>query len=174
VVFISRISPMKNLLVAIESLMHSTGRVVMSIYGPIEDKAYWARCQAAIERLPSNVEAIYKGALGRDRVRQKFAENDLFLFPTLGENFGHVIAESLSASCPVVCSDRTPWGTVLAAGGGIVIHDPTPEAFGLAVQKIADMRRDERHAMRERAREAYRTWRRQSKDENILDRVSRR
>ena len=38
-----------------------------------------------------------------------FLKNDLFVFPTLGENFGHVIFESLEASTPVLVSDQTPW-----------------------------------------------------------------
>lgn len=34
---------------------------------------------------------------------------DLFVFPTLGENFGHVVIESLSAGTPVFMSNTTPW-----------------------------------------------------------------
>jgi glycosyltransferase involved in cell wall biosynthesis len=29
--------------------------------------------------------------------------------PTAGENFGHIILQSLSAGCPVIISDQTPW-----------------------------------------------------------------
>ena len=35
--------------------------------------------------------------------------HDLFVFPTLGENFGHVIYESLMCGTPVLVSDNTPW-----------------------------------------------------------------
>jgi glycosyltransferase involved in cell wall biosynthesis len=38
-----------------------------------------------------------------------FRQYDLFVFPTRGENFGHVIIESLSVGTPVLLSDRTPW-----------------------------------------------------------------
>jgi glycosyltransferase involved in cell wall biosynthesis len=172
-VFISRISPMKNLALALDGLARCTSRVDFSIYGPIEDRAYWSRCQGIIDRLPDNVRASYHGLLGAEKVRASFAEHDLFIFPTLGENFGHVIAESLSASCPVLCSDQTPWNSVLAAGGGLALADPTEHDIGAAVQHIADLSSDERYGLRRLAGEAYRDWRRQASNENILDRMSR-
>lgn len=43
------------------------------------------------------------------QVPDKLAEYDLFFLPTLGENFGHVIAEALSSGLPVLISDTTPW-----------------------------------------------------------------
>lgn len=32
-----------------------------------------------------------------------------FFFPTLGENYGHVISEALVSGCPVIISTETPW-----------------------------------------------------------------
>ena len=34
---------------------------------------------------------------------------DLFLFPTSGENYGHVIAESITVGTRVLISNKTPW-----------------------------------------------------------------
>jgi glycosyltransferase involved in cell wall biosynthesis len=174
VVFISRISPKKNLLLALEGLALCNARVDFSIYGPIEDEAYWSRCRKAIDRLPRSVQVSYRGTLDPEQVRATFAEHDLFIFPTMGENFGHVIAESLSASCAVLCSDQTPWTPVLAAGGGVALHAPTATSVAEIVREIADLTPEHRHAMRIRAGEAYRMWRRQTSDENILDRMSAR
>jgi hypothetical protein len=39
------------------------------------------------------------------------------ILPTLGENFGHVIAESLLSNTPVLISDKTPW---LSDSNGVV------------------------------------------------------
>jgi glycosyltransferase involved in cell wall biosynthesis len=44
-----------------------------------------------------------------DDVPGTFAQYDLFAFPSRGENFGHVVLESLSVGTPVLVSDRTPW-----------------------------------------------------------------
>lgn len=108
-IFISRIHPKKNLLGAISYLKNIEGNVLFSIYGPIEDDEYWTECQALIDELPDNVNVVYKGVLQHFEIFEKFQENHFFLFPTYGENFGHVISEALVGGCPVIISDQTPW-----------------------------------------------------------------
>lgn len=109
IIFISRIHPKKNLLYAIKLLKSIKGNVQFNIYGPIEDEKYWRECLMEISKLPKKIKCNYKGLLSHDEVQKAFQTNHLFLFPTLGENYGHVIAESLSNGCPVIVSDQTPW-----------------------------------------------------------------
>ncbi|MCA0978728.1 glycosyltransferase family 4 protein [Qipengyuania flava] len=108
-IFVSRISPKKNLDGLLDILTGLQCKAVLQIYGPIEDQEYWQRCAEKIADLPRNVTAEYRGELTPDGVSRVFAEGDLFAFPTHGENFGHVIFESLRAGTPVVLSDQTPW-----------------------------------------------------------------
>jgi glycosyltransferase involved in cell wall biosynthesis len=49
------------------------------------------------------------GDVSPERVNAVFAAYDLFILPTLGENFGHVILEALTAGTPVLTSDQTQW-----------------------------------------------------------------
>ncbi|MNK83864.1 Glycosyltransferase Gtf1 [compost metagenome] len=112
IVFLSRISPMKNLQGAIEMMKKVSGSVIFDVYGPIEDAEYWHSCKAAIKELPINVKFGYKGELVPTMVVQTLARYDLFFLPTLGENFGHVIAEALGCGLPVLISDNTPWGNL--------------------------------------------------------------
>jgi glycosyltransferase involved in cell wall biosynthesis len=109
VVFISRIHPKKNLKKAIEFLKYVEGKIEFNIYGPLEDKKYWMECLEVIKSLPSNIEVEYKGIVSHDKVNEILKEYHIFLFPTLGENFGHVISEALIGGCPVIISDQTPW-----------------------------------------------------------------
>ena len=109
IVFLSRISPMKNLDFALQVLGSVESDLVFDIYGPIEDKEYWQVCLDLIEKLPSNIVVNYCGAVTPDQVTEVFSDYDLFFFPTRGENYGHVIAESLSVGTPVLLSDQTPW-----------------------------------------------------------------
>lgn len=109
IVFVSRISPKKNLFGAIEVLKKTKSQVLFDVYGPTEDPNYWAACQEAAKLLPENVRFQYSGELQPMQVPDKMAEYDLFFLPTLGENFGHVIAEALSSGLPVLISDTTPW-----------------------------------------------------------------
>lgn len=109
VIFISRVHPKKNLKMAISLLKRISGKVEFNIYGPIEDKNYWSKCQELINNLPDNISVAYKGIVEHDNIMDIFKEHHVFLFPTLGENFGHVISESLIGGCPVIISDQTPW-----------------------------------------------------------------
>jgi glycosyltransferase involved in cell wall biosynthesis len=107
VVFLSRISPMKNLLGAIQMLQQVSCPVVFDVYGPAEDAAYWASCQEAAKQLPAHVQFNYCGALYPAQVPETMDRYDLFYLPTLGENFGHVIAEALGCGLPVLIADTT-------------------------------------------------------------------
>ena len=109
VVFISRISPKKNLLGALGMLRGLVKFVRFDVYGPVEDVDYWADCCKAAELLPANIVFSYCGSLTPEEVADTLAGYDLFFFPTFGENYGHVIAEALSAGVPVLLSDTTPW-----------------------------------------------------------------
>ncbi len=107
--FISRINQKKNLLGAIEYLNYIKGEIEFNIYGPLEDEEYWSRCKKMIAKLPENVRVSYRGVIHHDSVIDIFKEHHVFLFPTFGENFGHVITEALIGGCPVIISDKTPW-----------------------------------------------------------------
>lgn len=109
IVWISRISPKKNLKGAIEILKKVNSEINFTIYGPIHDADYWEQCQLEITQLPNNIKCIYKGSIQSENVVKELQKHHVFLFPTLGENYGHVIQEALSAGCPCILSDQTPW-----------------------------------------------------------------
>lgn len=109
IAFISRISPMKNLDGLLALLSRVRASVDLDVFGPIEDIAYWAACEKRIATLPDHIKVRSHGAITTDAVLATFARFDLFVFPTHGENFGHVIFESLCAGTPVLISDQTPW-----------------------------------------------------------------
>lgn len=125
IIFISRISPMKNLLGALMLLQKVRQKICFHVYGPIEDKDYWLKCHDAAKLLPQNVVYSYLGALQPTMVAQTLAKYDLFLLPTFGENYGHVIAEALSVGLPVLISDATPWRDLVKnnVGWDVSIND---------------------------------------------------
>jgi len=137
-VFVSRISRMKNLLGALQMLKDLSGEITFDIYGPQEDTKYWKECQGVMASLPPNVRVKYNGKIEHERVRDVFAEHDLFLFPTLGENYGHVICEALSAGCPVLISDQTPWRNLEDEGAGWDIPLNETERFCAVLQQCVD------------------------------------
>ncbi|MET8368585.1 glycosyltransferase, partial [Micromonospora profundi] len=170
-VFLGRISPMKNLDLVLTALSEVKGPVEFDIFGPTEDQAYWRTCLSLLESLPGNIRATYRGAVQPDQVCDVFAGHDAFVLPTRGENFGHVIAESLAVGCPVICSDRTPWTPVLRSGGGMVLPDLTAEALRDCIEEFVAASPEQRHAARMAASAAYRDWRQQVGRPSVLDRA---
>lgn len=111
-VFFSRIHPKKNLKYAIECVAQAKGKINFDIYGPIEDQTYWNECLELIKRCPDNITIQYKGYLDHENIPDTLANYHVFFFPTLSENYGHVIVEALESGCLVLLSNNTPWNDV--------------------------------------------------------------
>lgn len=110
VVFMSRISKIKNLEGAIDILSQiSEFSIFFDIYGYMEDMEYWNQCLKKLNKLPKKIQWRYCGECKSEDVLKVFSQYDILLFPTKGENFGHVISEALLAGCIPVISDKTPW-----------------------------------------------------------------
>lgn len=142
-VFISRIAPKKNLLFALKCLKIIKGNVVFDIYGPKEDSTYWDECEEVIKKMPSNIKTNYCGLINHEDVCKKFSDYDAFFFPTLSENFGHVIAESLSVGTPVIISDQTPWKNLFQCSAGWDLNLKNTSEFSKIIQYIVDMDNEE-------------------------------
>jgi glycosyltransferase involved in cell wall biosynthesis len=139
IIFLSRISRKKNLDGALEMLKGLKGKVEFNIYGPMEDKSYWAECQKIINRLPENIEVRYCGSVAHEKVGAVMKEHDFFFLPTLGENFGHVILEAFCAGCPVLISDQTPWRDLEEKGVGWDMPLDQEERFQAVLQRCVGM-----------------------------------
>ena len=138
-VFISRILWKKNLLKAISFLKSVKGSVSFDIYGPKEDEDYWRECETAIATLPQNIKVNYCGVLNHDEIHNTFNRYDAFLFPTLSENYGHVIAEALVTGCIPIISDQTPWNDMNEASAGWALSLDFEAGFKKAIQNVVDM-----------------------------------
>lgn len=140
VVFVSRIAPMKNLDYALRVVAASPVALSFDIYGMIDDHAYWERCRGLMAGMPRHVTITYHGPLPHEQVCAVLARHDVLFLPTLGENYGHVIAEALSQGTPVLISDRTPWRDLQQAGVGWDLPlDAGVRAFTSALRTLAEM-----------------------------------
>ena len=145
-VYIARIHPTKNILNAIRWLATVGGRVEFDIYGPIEGDAYWQQCQEAISQLPDNVQVRYQGLVEHEQVPQTIQQYHAYYMPTMGENYGHSIVESLLSARPVVISDQTPWTDVHGVGGYAYSLDQEV-AFAAAIERLCGMDQTEFDAL---------------------------
>lgn len=137
--FFSRISEKKNLLGALRLLKHIEACVRFKIIGPIEDRAYYDRCLAAIRDLPPNIHVEYIGRLPFHKILSELQKHHFLLLPTLHENFGHVIVESLLAGCPVIISDQTAFRGLRAAGVGWDVPLDAAEAWVEIIERCSAM-----------------------------------
>lgn len=154
-VFFSRISPKKNLKYALKVLSKSKLNIIFDIWGPIEDREYWSDCEKLIETLPDNITVKYCGSISPHEVPKMLSNYDLFFFPTFGENYGHVIAESLSVGTPLLISDTTPWINLQKYGVGKDIDLKNMMEF---VEFLEDFNRktiQEKSLMRQKALEYF-------------------
>lgn len=137
IVFLSRISPKKNLLGALKILQKVRTSVVFDVYGPTEDEGYWGACGKEARLLNDNVEFNYRGVLYPAQIPDILAGYDLFFFPTFGENFGHVIAEALGCGLPILISDTTPWRNLSEKGLGWDMPLEQFDDFVAAIEKCS-------------------------------------
>ena len=139
-VFVSRIFPKKNIKYALETLKHiKKGEVIFDIYGPMEDKAYWGECEAIIKEMPHNVTVKYCGEAPHAEIPHIFEQYHAFFFPTLGENYGHVIVEAMMNNCLCLLSKGvTPWDDYVECGN-FVCSLGNIQQFVVAINELLAM-----------------------------------
>lgn len=138
-VFISRIVKKKNLLFIIESLQNMTEEISLDIYGPLEDAEYWNQCLDAIALLPENIKVKYIRDLDPEEVQHVFSEYRTFIFPTMGENYGHVIIEAMAAGCIVLLSDQTPWKDIEDRKIGYICRLDVSNELASAIKNVLSL-----------------------------------
>ena len=127
IVYISRIVNYKNLDYAIKLVDSLDYQVKFDYYGPVEDLNYSNYCDELAKKSKNFIS--YKGELNHSEVKKTLNKYNVFLFPSSGENFGHVIAEAIMAGCVVITSDKTPWGKIQTNKVGWALPLKSKESF---------------------------------------------
>jgi glycosyltransferase involved in cell wall biosynthesis len=150
--FISRISEKKNLTYALDVLSQvKTAEVHYNIYGPKEDDNYWKLCEDQIKQLPQNIVVMYKGTIMPNEIESVLGKEQMMLLPTLNENFGHSIVESLLCGCPVIISDQTPWNDLEINGAGYAISLDDKQKFISVIESCASLSQESFSEMSKKA-----------------------
>ena len=136
---IARISPEKNLLFALKILKNVKAEVIFDFYGPIYNQEYWNECKLMLNKLPQNIKAQYRGSIESDKVLGVLNSYHFMFMPSTGENFGHIILQSLSVGCPIIISDQTPWKQLHNKNIGWDISLNNEEKFSEIIDFTASM-----------------------------------
>jgi glycosyltransferase involved in cell wall biosynthesis len=140
--FVGRVHPIKNLLWLLQAMSALDCRCHLTVVGPIEDHGYFSACQETVERLPPGISVEFAGAKTEGEVRAILLFSDAMVLPTLGENFGHAIFESLAVGTPVIISDQTIWRELQQQQAGWDLP-LVPELFASAISELAGMAPDQ-------------------------------
>jgi len=169
IIFLSRILPNKNLDFAIELINNLKDKVIFDIYGPLEDYKYWKTCLKKIKSSPQNIKISYQKPLLHEELVSTFNKYHLFLFPSLGENFGHVIFEALSTGCPVLISDKTFWRNLEDKKIGWDIPLKNKTKFHSILQTLINLDKNEYLKI---SKNAYQFAKNYSKNNQILEKYN--
>ncbi len=148
---VARISIEKGTLKMIEALKTFKTEVVLDVFGPIYDNAYWEKCKVAIDQLPNHVTLNHKGFIESELVLDTIKGYDFFILLSEGENFGHSILEALSVGCPVVISDKTPWRNLESKGIGWDLNINDSEKISSTFATISKINQEDYNKMANRA-----------------------
>lgn len=117
--FLSRVHPKKG----VDQLLRAWARVEsefpdwrLKIVGPSE-KGHIKDLQSLSLRLALRRVSFSGPLYGVDK-EVAYASAELFILPTLHENFGLVVAEALSNATPVICTKGAPWEGLRTNGCG--------------------------------------------------------
>lgn len=137
--FFARICEKKNLLFALKVLKNTKSEIEFCIFGNVEENEYWDKCKQVIEEMPKNVTVRYMGEYNHEDVFQLMSHNHVFFFPTLSENYGHVIVEAMLSGLPAIISDQTPWNDINMHDCGAAIPLIEENLFVEAIERYAMM-----------------------------------
>lgn len=155
---VGRVVTHKGLHIALQALQQCTGNLHLDVVGAAEDPQYLEQCERLVEQLPPGVSVAFRGERDHAEITSALAAADLLIFPTASENFGYVVPEALSVSCPVMVPPTTGWTALVESGAGILVPDRKPQSWADAINAFVTLRGDQRRAMCDRAADAYDRW----------------
>ena len=122
-IFYSRIVKKKKLDRAIKILSEINRKLILDIYGPIEDQVYWSKIKQQINsNKNSKITISYKGII-KDNVQKTIKNYNFFIFLSSSENFGHVVIEAMQGGCIPILSKNLPWKTIEKKKCGIILEN---------------------------------------------------
>jgi glycosyltransferase involved in cell wall biosynthesis len=122
ILYLGRLNAKKNLEELIGAFRAARlDDAVLVIAGPAEQPSYFSRLQQLIDSGDANPRIILDGAFyGRDH-RAALAAADLFVLPSLNENFGNAAAEAIAAGVPVLLTETCGVAPLIHGRGGLAI-----------------------------------------------------
>ncbi len=139
---VARISPEKDTLFLLQIMQKVKGNITLTLVGNYADESYYQECLKAAEQAGEGVTIEFAGHQPIEKLEKYYHENDVFILPTRGENFGHSIIEALSSGLPCIISTGTPWMGLAEAGAGYNLERVADE-YAHAITQYLNMNQEQ-------------------------------
>lgn len=103
-----------------------------------DEQGHLADVQSLADSLGVRDDFDFPGSVQGTAKQRLFAQADVFVLPTLSENFGIVVAEALGYGVPVITTHGAPWSGLVEKGCGwwceineIALADAMAQAMSL-------------------------------------------
>ncbi len=126
----------KDPLMAVQTVAELARRGRRTTLRLVGDGSLGPQITSLAEQLGVGNQVTLVGTLDRDGVLQELADADLFLGPTLGDNFFVSCAEAVLSGRPVVVGATGGQGEYLDARIGICVDEHTPHAYADAIERV--------------------------------------
>jgi glycosyltransferase involved in cell wall biosynthesis len=105
----------------------------------------------AVQNIGLQKDFKFVGMVEGEAKERLYRDADLFILPSLSENFGLVVAEALSYGVPVITTRGTPWEGLVKNRCGWWVEIGIPP-LAEAIQTAISLSDDARHEMGQRGR----------------------
>lgn len=137
--FLGRIAPEKNPVTLLKALKLLKKPCMISFCGSGLDKKYFEAFEKEMKTLPPEVQCQYLGDIPHNKIAGVFEKHDFLVLPSLGENFGHAIYESMAYGLPVIIGNNTPWKGIESLKAGIETDPNDTKALAEAIDRFISM-----------------------------------
>jgi glycosyltransferase involved in cell wall biosynthesis len=153
-IFVGRISPEKNPLLLLDALQLLEIPTKGYFIGGCQSETYRKQFEEKIKGLPKQHEVEYVGEKSLQEITEFLGEADVSINTSISENFGHAIAEALSAGVPIIVGPNTPWQNLSEDKSGVVA-EYSVQGFADAMRAMAALDFAEHQAYQEGAKKRF-------------------
>jgi glycosyltransferase involved in cell wall biosynthesis len=130
ILYIGRISPIKNLEVLVRAFQRSDlSKARLVLVGPQLEPEYSKKLRSLIVSLDLSERVLFTGALFDEDKLAALAAADLFVLPSVYESYGNAAAEAVAANVPVLLTEGCGIAPQIHERAGLAV---APEASALA------------------------------------------
>lgn len=153
-IFVGRISPEKNPLLLLDALQLLEIPTKGYFIGGCQNETYRQQFEEKIKVLPKQHEVEYVGEKSLQEITEFLGEADVSINTSISENFGHAMAEALSAGVPIIVGPNTPWQNLSEDKSGLVAPY-SAQGFADAMRVMGELDFAEKQAYQEGAKKRF-------------------